>query len=322
MHCSSPQSPKILDGTSSRPNPLPKKVGTSASSGTIPIKPLVNKLSMPAAFTKPCATVTPTLKSAATTVRPIVFTTTSIKTVSTCTIAPATIPIPQYKNVMKGEASSSTCSPPIPDTVLPEVSSSTASISPQETDSDPNVTSTTNIESQKNFKTNKMVLKQKNDLKDFLIATATIRKEQEKKTDVVKENKSVNKRSSSFIDSLFDDSQHVSKVPKLSYDCKTEVKKVKNDVMKPRGRIPKLKKEENRERVEIVKSLDGIEEKRNALIKLESRSMSKHDDRNKEKLKKKKKVRKKDNEESHTRSTDEDKRHKKMRKGQDLKLRD
>merc|ERR1712115_482724 len=119
------QSPKSLE-ESSRPLPLPSKVGTPATSGTNPIKPLVDKLSKPAAFTKPSATVTPTLKStgltASTSVRSNVFTTTSTKTVSTCTMAPGTLPHPHI-GVEKGEASSTTCSPK-PDSALTEVSSS------------------------------------------------------------------------------------------------------------------------------------------------------------------------------------------------------
>merc|ERR1712073_239418 len=95
------------------------KAGTSATPGTVPIKPLVDKLSKPAAFTKPSATVTPTLKSTgltASSVKPTVLTTTSTKTVSTSTMVPTT---QQFKNVEKGEASSTTCSPK-PDSVLSE----------------------------------------------------------------------------------------------------------------------------------------------------------------------------------------------------------
>merc|ERR1712083_168815 len=138
-----------------RPLPLPYRAGTPATMGSNPIKPLVDKLSKPAAFTKPSATVTPTLKSTgltASTVRPIVFTTTSTKTVSTCTMAPSTHPL--HTNVEKGEASSTTCSPK-PDSVLSEVSSTTALVPPQETDSDPNVTSTTGIESKKKLDINR-----------------------------------------------------------------------------------------------------------------------------------------------------------------------
>merc|ERR1712059_43814 len=284
------QSPKALEDTSSRPLPLPNKAGTPATSGTIPIKPLVDKLSKPAAFTKPSATVTPTLKSTgltASTVRPNVSTTTSTKTVSTCSMVPRTLP-PQ-NNVEKGEASSTTCSPK-PDSALSEVTSSLPQIEPHETDSDPNVTSTTGsseskkkiessrdikiikkeLDSLTNFKEkkdlgeellfaptatiiqavkpkydkkdkksnslskmdvfstlkdvkrvkdslqrdkikinkekkDKMKVKQKNDLKDFLSATATIRKEAkkdredkkkepEKKEEVKKEEKSEHKR--------------------------------------------------------------------------------------------------------------------------------
>merc|ERR1712079_785021 len=105
------QSSKAADEPSSRPLPLPSKAGTSASAVTIPIKPLVDKMSKPAAFTKPSATVTPTLKSTgmtASSVKPTVFTTTSTKTVSTSTMVPST---QQFKNVEKGEASSTTSSP-------------------------------------------------------------------------------------------------------------------------------------------------------------------------------------------------------------------
>merc|ERR1712233_53214 len=156
MYLPQVQSPKTLD-ESSRPLPLPYRAGTPATMGSNPIKPLVDKLSKPAAFTKPSATVTPTLKSTgltASTVRPIVFTTTSTKTVSTCTMAPSTHPHPLHTNVEKGEASSTTCSPK-PDSALPEVSSTTALVPPQETDSDPNVTSTTGIESKKKLDINR-----------------------------------------------------------------------------------------------------------------------------------------------------------------------
>merc|ERR1712142_103085 len=398
------QSPKALDESSSRPLPLPSKVGTPATSGTIPIKPLVDKLSKPAAFTKPSATVTPTLKSTgltASTVRPIVFTTTSTKTVSTCTMAPSTHPHPLHTYVEKGEASSTTCSPK-PDSALPEVSSTTALVPPQETDSDPNVTSTTGIESKKKLdinrdiktikkefdsltsfkekkdlveeslftptatiiqavkpkydkkdkrtssssrldifntikdvkrakdnlhkdkiksnkeKKDKMKVKQKNDLKDFLVATATIRKEAKKEQE---------------------------KKPDVSKEDKTENKKVKSEAMKPMGRIPKLeKKEEKRERAERVKSQDGSKEKHKSLTKSDSRSKSKHDERhrhrssekheerNREKHKKKKKEKDKDKEKedkskkleskSRSHSTDEDKHHKKMKNNKDFKKRE
>merc|ERR1712083_391843 len=116
-----------------------------------------DKLSKPAAFTKPSATVTPPLKSTcltASSVRPNVFTTTSTNTVSTCTMALSTHPHPLHTNVEKGEASSTTCSPK-PDSALSEVSSTTALVQPQDTDSDPNVTSTTGIESKKKLDINR-----------------------------------------------------------------------------------------------------------------------------------------------------------------------
>merc|ERR1712060_536796 len=337
-------------------------------------------------------------------------------TVSTCTMAPSTHPL--HTNVEKGEASSTTCSPK-PDSVLSEVSSTTALVPPQETDSDPNVTSTTGIESKKKLdinrdiktikkefdsltsfkekkdlveeslftptatiiqavkpkydkkdkrtssssrldifntikdvkrakdnlhkekiksnkeKKDKMKVKQKEDLKDFLQATATIRKEakkeQDKKPEAAKDEKSENKRRLS-INSEVDDSE-------------PEIKKVKTDAMKPMGRIPKLeKKEEKRERTDSVKSLDGNKEKHKSLSKSDSRSKSKHDDRhrhrsnekheerNREKHKKKKKEKDKEKDKedkskkieskSRSHSTDEDKHHKKMKKSKDFKKRD
>merc|ERR1719394_2034858 len=161
------QSSKVADEPSSRPLPLPSKAGTSASAVTIPIKPLVDKLSKPAAFTKPSATVTPTLKStgftASTSVRSNVFTTTSTKTVSTCTMAPGNLSHPHI-GVEKGEASSTTCSPK-PDSALTEVSSSpTIQAPPQETDSDPNVTSTTGTEQKKKLEANRDIRTMKKEL--------------------------------------------------------------------------------------------------------------------------------------------------------------
>merc|ERR1712123_164637 len=167
-------------------------------------------------------------------------------------------------------------------------------------------------------KKDKMKVKQKNDLKDFLVATATIRKEakrekeekkeQEKRTEVVKEDKNESKRRLS-INSEVEDSEPKTKIPKLNNDCETEIKKVKTEPMKPMGRIPKLeKKEEKRERTDSVKSQDGMKERHKSLTKSESRSKSKHEDRhrhrssekheerNKEKHKKKKKEKDKDKE--------------------------
>merc|ERR1712106_996212 len=350
------QSPKALDDSSSRPLPLPSKVGTPATSGTIPIKPLVDKLSKPAAFTKPSATVTPTLKSTgltASSVRPIVFTTTSTKTVSTCTMAPSTIT--HHTNVEKGEASSTTCSPKIDSTAL-EVISSVNPVIQNETDSDPNVTSTTGsseskkkVENNRDIKTikkefdsltsfkekkdlgeellftptatiiqtvkpkydkkdkrsnssshidafntlndvkrvketlhrdklksskekkDKMKVKQKIDLKDFLSATATIRKESkkdkserkdrdcdkierkeresdriEKKEEVVKEGAKVGSKRRLSSTSEMDESEPKSKIPKIGpeSDCEPDFKKIKSDQMKNLGRIPKIEKKD------------------------------------------------------------------------------
>merc|ERR1712130_37318 len=119
------------------------------SAVTIPIKPLVDKMSKPAAFTKPSATVTPTLKSTgltASSVKPTVFTTTSTKTVSTSTMVPSAQHL--VKAVEKGEASSTTCSPK-PDSAPSELTPVSSSLTSQDTDSDPNVTSTTGTESKK-----------------------------------------------------------------------------------------------------------------------------------------------------------------------------
>merc|ERR1712113_1274838 len=108
-------------------------------------------------------------------------------------------------------------------------------------------------------------VKPKYDKKDFLQATATIRKEakkeQDKKPEAAKDEKSENKRRLS-INSEVDDSEPKTKIPKLNNDFETEIKKVKTDAMRPMGRIPKLeKKEEKRERTDSVKSLDGNKEK-------------------------------------------------------------
>merc|ERR1712226_1206429 len=166
MYLPQVQSPKTLD-ESSRPLPLPYRAGTPATMGSNPIKPLVDKLSKPAAFTKPSATVTPTLKStgltASTSVRSNVFTTTSTKTVSTCTMAPGNISHPHI-GVEKGEASSTTCSPK-PDSALMDVTSSpTLPPPPQETDSDPNVTSTTGTDQKKKQEANRDIRTMKKEL--------------------------------------------------------------------------------------------------------------------------------------------------------------
>merc|ERR1712226_622546 len=332
--------------------------------GSNPIKPLVDKLSKPAAFTKPSATVTPTLKStgltASTSVRSNVFTTTSTKTVSTCTMAPGNISQPHI-GVEKGEASSTTCSPK-PDSVLTEVTSSpTLPPPPQETDSDPNVTSTTGTDQKKKQEANrdirtmkkeldsltslkekrdlgeellfapsatimqaktkyeksekkkpssssaqdilkdvkrakeslhkdkiksnrekkdKMKVKQKNDLKDFLSATATIRKEAKKEearkdekrdqpADIKKqesktEDKPMQKRRLSS-NSEMEEVEPKSKIAKVKVegDCEPEVKKLKSEPMTPMGRIPKLAKKEpdRKETPASARSLDGSKDR-------------------------------------------------------------
>ena len=177
--------PKCPDDTSSRPLPLPSKAGTSATAMTVPIKPLVDKMSKPAAFTKPSATVTPTLKSTGVTsssAKSTVFTTAATKSVSTSTIVPSNL---QFKNVEKGEASSTTCSPK-PDSIM-ETSVTSSTLSSQDTDSDPNVSSTTGLDTKKKLDLNKDIktikkefdsltsFKEKKELGEELFApTATI----------------------------------------------------------------------------------------------------------------------------------------------------
>ena len=386
MYLPQVQSPKTLD-ESSRPLPLPYRAGTPATMGSNPIKPLVDKLSKPAAFTKPSATVTPTLKStgltASTSVRSNVFTTTSTKTVSTCTMAPGNISHPHI-GVEKGEASSTTCSPK-PDSALMEVTSSpTLQPPPQETDSDPNVTSTTGTEQKKKQEANrdirtmkkeldsltslkekrdlgeellfapsatimqaktkyeksekkkpssssahdilkdvkrakeslhkdkiksnrekkdKMKVKQKNDLKDFLSATATIRKETKKEEarkdekkdqqpDVKRqesktEDKPMQKRRLSS-NSEIEEAEPKSKVAKLKVEgeCEPEVKKLKSEPMTPMGRIPKLAKKEpeRKETPATVRSLDGSKDRSKLSLysksdSKDSKPKSRHDDR-------------------------------------------
>merc|ERR1712117_408926 len=241
--------------------------------------------------------------------------------------------------VEKGEASSTTCSPK-PDSALTEVSSSpTIQAPPQETDSDPNVTSTTGTEQKKKQEANrdirtmkkeldsltslkekrdlgeellfapsatimqaktkydksekkksnsipahdilkdvkrakdkiqsnrekkdKMKVKQKNDLKDFLSATATIRKEA-KKEESKNEEKTVQKRRLSS-NSEVEEAEPKSKIPKLKVesDCEPEVKKLKSEPMTPMGRIPKLAKKEpeRKETSSTVRSSEGSKER-------------------------------------------------------------
>merc|ERR1712226_987382 len=390
MYLPQVQSPKTLD-ESSRPLPLPYRAGTPATMGSNPIKPLVDKLSKPAAFTKPSVTVTPTLKStgltASTSVRSNVFTTTSTKTVSTCTMAPGNISQPHI-GVEKGEASSTTCSPK-PDSVLTEVTSSpTLQPPPQETDSDPNVTSTTGTKQKKQEanrdirtmkkeldsltslkekrdlgeellfapsatimqaktkyeksekkkpssssahdilkdvkrakeslhkdkiksnreKKDKMKVKQKNDLKDFLSATATIRKEAKKEearkdekrdqpADIKKqesktEDKPMQKRRLSS-NSEMEEVEPKSKIAKVKVegDCEPEVKKLKSEPMTPMGRIPKLAKKEpdRKETPASARSLDGSKDRSklsstSSYSKLDPKPKSRQDDRHAHRL--------------------------------------
>merc|ERR1712106_286484 len=291
------QSPKALDDSSSRPLPLPSKVGTPATSGTIPIKPLVDKLSKPAAFTKPSATVTPTLKSTgltASSVRPIVFTTTSTKTVSTCTMAPSTHPHLLHTSVEKGEASSTTCSPK-PDSALPEVSSTTALVPPQETDSDPNVTSTTGIESKKKLDINRDIktikkefdsltsFKEKKDLveESLFTPTATIIQAVKPKYDKKDKRSSSSSRMDIF-NTMKDvkrakDNLHKDKI-KSNKEKKDKMKvKQKNDLkdflvatatIRKEAKREKEEKKEQEKRTEVVKE-DKNESKRRLSINSE-----------------------------------------------------
>merc|ERR1711990_623556 len=321
-----------------------------------------------------------------TSVRSNVFTTTSTKTVSTCTMAPGNISHPHI-GVEKGEASSTTCSPK-PDSALMEVTSSpTLQPPPQETDSDPNVTSTTGTEQKKKQEANrdirtmkkeldsltslkekrdlgeellfapsatimqaktkyeksekkkpssssaqdilkdvkrakeslhkdkiksnrekkdKMKVKQKNDLKDFLSATATIRKEAKKEEarkdekrdqqpDIKKqesktEDKPMQKRRLSS-NSEIEEAEPKSKIAKLKVEgeCEPEVKKLKSEPMTPMGRIPKLAKKEpeRKETSSTVRSSEGSKERPKSTSshsKPDSKSKSKHDDRHAHRL--------------------------------------
>merc|ERR1712130_584070 len=317
-----------------------------------------------------------------------VFTTTSTKTVSTCTMAPGNISQPHI-GVEKGEASSTTCSPK-PDSALMEVTSSpTLQPPPQETDSDPNVTSTTGTEQKKKQEANrdirtmkkeldsltslkekrdlgeellfapsatimqaktkyeksekkkpssssahdilkdvkrakeslhkdkiksnrekkdKMKVKQKNDLKDFLSATATIRKEAKKEearkdekrdqpADIKKqesktEDKPMQKRRLSS-NSEMEEVEPKSKIAKVKVegDCEPEVKKLKSEPMTPMGRIPKLAKKEpdRKETPASARSLDGSKDRSklsstSSYSKLDSKPKSRQDDRHAHRL--------------------------------------
>merc|ERR1739842_162468 len=146
-------------------------------------------------------------------------------------------------------------------------------------------------------KKDKLKVKQKNDLKGFLTAEATIRKDPkkdlderkvaEKKPEGKKEEKIDGKRRLS-VNSEADDLEPKSKVAKLKSesDCESEAKKLKTEPMKPMGRIPKLeKKEDKRERPDSSRSLDSNvdKEKDKDKHKSHSKSKSKHEDRHRHK---------------------------------------
>merc|ERR1719319_915938 len=240
--------------------------------------------------------------------------TTSTKTVSTCTMAPGSLSHPHI-GVEKGEASSTTCSPK-PDSAAAEVTSSLPAVPPVETDSDPNVTSTTGTEHRKKQEANRDIrtmkkeldsltsLKEKRDLKDFLSATATIRKEakrekeekreQDKKLESKTEDKPMQKRRLSS-NSEIEEAEPKSKIPKLKSEseCEPEVKKIKTEPMTPMGRIPKLAKpakEERKERTESCSSRpDGSKDRTkssSSYSKSESSKSkpSKHEERHGHKL--------------------------------------
>merc|ERR1711936_1287097 len=125
-------------------------------------------------------------------------------------------------------------------------------------------------------KKDKMKVKQKNDLKDFLSATATIRKEAKKeeskkeekrdqqpevkKQESKNEDKPAQKRRLSS-NSEVEEAEPKSKLPKLKVesDCEPEVKKLKSEPMTPMGRIPKLAKKEpeRKETSSTVRSSEG-----------------------------------------------------------------
>merc|ERR1712039_446766 len=147
----------------------------------------------------------------------------------------------------------------------------------------------------------KIKVKQKNDLKDFLSATATIRKEAKKeeskkeekrdqqpevkKQESKNEDKPVQKRRLSS-NSEVEEAEPKSKLPKLKVesDCEPEVKKLKSEPMTPMGRIPKLAKKEpeRKETSSTVRSSEGSKERPKSTSshsKPDSKSKSKHDDR-------------------------------------------
>ena len=149
-------------------------------------------------------------------------------------------------------------------------------------------------------KKDKMKVKQKNDLKDFLSATATIRKEAKKeearkdekrdqppdmkKQDAKTEDKPMQKRRLSS-NSEIEEAEPKSKLAKLKVEgeCEPEAKKLKSEPMTPMGRIPKLAKKEpeRKETPATVRSLDGSKDrsKLSSYSKLDSKLKSRHDDR-------------------------------------------
>merc|ERR1712130_693290 len=155
-------------------------------------------------------------------------------------------------------------------------------------------------------KKDKMKVKQKNDLKDFLSATATIRKEAKKEearkdekrdqpADIKKqesktEDKPMQKRRLSS-NSEMEEVEPKSKIAKVKVegDCEPEVKKLKSEPMTPMGRIPKLAKKEpeRKESSSTVRSSEGSKERPKSTSshsKPDSKSKSKHDDRHAHRL--------------------------------------
>merc|ERR1712233_263986 len=153
-----------------------------------------------------------------------------------------------------------------------------------------------------------MKVKQKNDLKDFLSATATIRKEAKKEearkdekrdqpADIKKqesktEDKPMQKRRLSS-NSEMEEVEPKSKIAKVKVegDCEPEVKKLKSEPMTPMGRIPKLAKKEpdRKETPASARSLDGSKDRSklsstSSYSKLDSKPKSRQDDRHAHRL--------------------------------------
>merc|ERR1712130_540755 len=122
-------------------------------------------------------------------------------------------------------------------------------------------------------KKDKMKVKQKNDLKDFLSATATIRKEakkEEARKDEKRDQQPDNKKQESKTEdkpmqkrrlssnSEIEEAEPKSKIAKLKVEgeCEPEVKRLKSEPMTPMGRIPKLaKKEPERKKLQQLSAL-------------------------------------------------------------------